>query len=64
MFAPTEGPAVSITLSNKVTNPAPLNSAMSAQEERNGGRARSLPSAGACRGSAEARRRALANLMD
>lgn len=38
MFAPTEGPAVSITLSNyKVSNSATLNSAMSAQEERNVG---------------------------
>lgn len=37
MFAPTEGPAVSITLSNKVNNSATLNSAMSAQEERNVG---------------------------
>lgn len=34
-FAPAEGPAVSITLSNKVNNSATLNSAMSAQEERN-----------------------------
>lgn len=63
MFAPTEGPAISIPYQTKLIIVQTLNLALSAQEERNVGN-KPVPFAGACRGSAVAQRRALANLMD